>query len=96
MEIPYSFPYIEGIKLDYDSFLRRIYRYLWRTTENCGLTYAREIGYGDNPVANVNNVKMVNDMIKKAHRDFKMKKYRCVFYVGIIIIPQSENYMKEK
>ena len=31
----------------------------------------------------VNNVKMVNDMIKKAHRDFKMKKYRCVFYVGI-------------
>jgi WD40 repeat protein len=26
MEIPYSFPYIEGIKWDYDSFLRRIYK----------------------------------------------------------------------
>ena len=39
LEIPYSFPYIEGIRWDYDSFLRRIYRYLWRNTENCGLAY---------------------------------------------------------
>ena len=39
MEIPYSFPYIEGIRWDYDSFLRKIYRYLWRNTENCGLSY---------------------------------------------------------
>ena len=40
MEIPYSFPYIEGIRWDYDSFLRKIYRYLWRTNENCGLLYS--------------------------------------------------------
>ena len=42
MEIPYSFPYVEGIRWDYDSFLRKIYRYLWRTQENCGLLYSLE------------------------------------------------------
>ena len=47
MEIPYSFPYIEGIKWDYDSFFFIIYRYLWRTTENCGLLYSTEMGQGD-------------------------------------------------
>ena len=31
----------------------------------------------------VNNVKMVNDMIKKAHQEFKMKKFRCILLVGI-------------
>ena len=40
MEIPYSFPYVKGIRWDYDSFLRKIYRYLWRTTDSCGLLYA--------------------------------------------------------
>lgn len=40
MEIPYSFPYVQGIRWDYDSFLRKIYRYLWRTTDSCGLLYA--------------------------------------------------------
>ena len=59
MEIPYSFPYIEGIRWDYDSFLRRIYRYLWRTTENCGLIYSREMRIDGNPVNNVDNVKMI-------------------------------------
>ena len=75
MEIPYSFPYIEGIRWDYDSFLRRIYRYLWRTTENCGLTYAREIGYGDNPVANVNNVKMVLEVSEISGGKCSASKY---------------------
>ena len=36
VELPYSFPNIEGIKWDYDSFLTTIYRYLWRTKGNCG------------------------------------------------------------
>jgi len=75
MEIPYSFPYIEGIRWDYDSFLRRIYRYLWRTTENCGLTYAREIGYGDNPVANVDNVKMVLEVSEISGGKCSASKY---------------------
>ena len=39
MEIPYSFPYIEGIVWDYDSFLKKVYRYLWRTQGNCGLEF---------------------------------------------------------
>ena len=39
IELPYSFPEIKGIRWDYDSFLRRIYRYLWRTIGNCGLEY---------------------------------------------------------
>ena len=39
IELPYSFPEIKGIRWDYDSFLRKIYRYLWRTIGNCGLEY---------------------------------------------------------
>ena len=39
IELPYSFPNIEGIRWDYDLFLRKIYRYLWRTIGNCGLEY---------------------------------------------------------
>ena len=39
MELPYSFPEIEGIKWDYDSFLKKIYRFLWRTIGNCGLEF---------------------------------------------------------
>ena len=62
MEIPYSFPYIEGIRWDYDSFLRRIYRYLWRTTENCGLIYSREMRVDGNPVANVKMVLEVSEI----------------------------------
>ena len=39
IELPYSFPNIEGIRWDYDSFLRKIYRYLWRAQGNCGLEF---------------------------------------------------------
>ena len=39
VELPYSFPSIEGIRWDYDSFLTNIYRYLWRTQGNCGLEF---------------------------------------------------------
>ena len=42
MEIPYSFPYVEGIRWDYDSFLRKIYRYLWRTGKDCGFVFSLE------------------------------------------------------
>jgi len=59
MEIPYSFPYIEGIRWDYDSFLRRIYRYLWRTTENCGLIYSIEKFMGEKFG---DNAKMIMDV----------------------------------
>ena len=62
MEIPYSFPYIEGIRWDYDSFLRRIYRYLWRTTENCGLIYSSEMRIDGNPVDNVKMVLEVSEI----------------------------------
>ena len=44
MEIPYSFPYVEGIVWDYDSFLKKVYRHLWTTTQNCGLTSDSETG----------------------------------------------------
>ena len=37
MEIPYLFPHVKGIIWDYDSFLRKVYRNSWRTTEKCGL-----------------------------------------------------------
>ena len=47
MEIPYSFPYVEGIRWDYDSFLRKVYRYLWRNSENCGLTYLLANAYNN-------------------------------------------------
>ena len=39
LELPYSFPEVKGIRWDYDSFLRTIYRYLWRSIGNCGLEY---------------------------------------------------------
>ena len=31
----------------------------------------------------VNNVQMVNTMIKKAHHELSLKKFRCVFFIGI-------------
>ena len=37
IELPYSFPEIEGIRWDYDSFLKKISRYLWRNDKHCGL-----------------------------------------------------------
>jgi len=39
IELPYPFPEIKGIKWDYDSFLKKIYRYLWKSIGNCGLEY---------------------------------------------------------
>ena len=46
MEIPYSFPFIDGIRWDYDTFLRKVYRYLWRVSENCGLSYSSSLAGG--------------------------------------------------
>ena len=31
----------------------------------------------------VNNVQMVNKMIKIAHQELTLKKFRCVFFIGI-------------
>jgi hypothetical protein len=42
VELPYSFPNIDGIRWDYDSFLRKIYRYLWRTQKDCGFLFSLE------------------------------------------------------
>jgi len=53
VELPYSFPNIEGIRWDYDSFLRRIYRFLWRTEGNCGLEFEDLEG---NTKPNINNL----------------------------------------
>ena len=50
IELPYSFPNLEGIRWDYDSFLRRIYRSLWTIQSNCGLEF--EIMNRDGSVMN--------------------------------------------
>ena len=50
IELPYSFPNLEGIRWDYDSFLRRIYRSLWTIQSNCGLEF--EIKNRDGSVMN--------------------------------------------
>ena len=39
IELPISFPEIEGIRWDYDSFLKKISRNLWRNDRHCGLIY---------------------------------------------------------
>ena len=59
VELPYSFPDIEGIRWDYDMFLKNIYRYLWRTNMNCGLEYENS-----NQDGNVNN--KINESNSKA------------------------------
>ncbi len=50
IELPYSFPNLEGIRWDYDSFLRRIYRSIWTIQSNCGLEF--EIKNRDGSVMN--------------------------------------------
>ena len=42
VELPYSFPDIDGIRWDYDKFLEKIYRHLWKATENCGLKFENQ------------------------------------------------------
>ena len=63
VELPYSFPYIEGIRWDYDSFLTNIYRYLWRTQGNCGLEFE-----------NLNTEVSINEQITKELNKDKEKK----------------------
>ena len=63
VELPYSFPYIEGIRWDYDSFLTNIYRYLWRTQGNCGLEFE-----------NLNTEVSINEQITKELNKEKEKK----------------------
>ena len=63
VELPYSFPNIEGIRWDYDSFLTYIYRYLWRTEGNCGLEF--EI---------LNSQVSINEQISKELNKDKEKK----------------------
>ena len=45
----------------------------------------------------VNDVQMVNKMIKAAHHEFNMKKFRCISYIGIagvIITLMILNFVK--
>ena len=64
VELPYSFPNIEGIRWDYDSFLRSIYRYLWRTQTNCGLEFT-----------NMNNEETIINQISKDVNAGNEKKF---------------------
>ena len=59
VELPYSFPNIEGIRWDYDSFLRQIYRYLWRNQGNCGLEFEN---LNENPNPNIKD--QINEEVK--------------------------------
>ena len=63
VELPYSFPNIEGIRWDYDSFLTNIYRYLWRTQGNCGLEFE-----------NLNPEESISEQISKDLNKGKEKK----------------------
>ena len=98
MEIPYSFPYIEGIKWDYDSFLRRIYRHLWRTTENCGLLYTTEMGGGD---SQLDKAKMIFDVSQISGGKCSSSKFDYSFNMklkltGGEIYDQIKNSKKDK
>ena len=64
VELPYSFPNIEGIRWDYDSFLKSIYRYLWRTQTNCGLE-----------LTNMNNEESIINQISKDANAGNEKKF---------------------
>ena len=64
VELPYSFPNIEGIRWDYDSFLKSIYRYLWRTQTNCGLEFT-----------NMNNDVSISNQISKDANAGNEKKF---------------------
>ena len=76
MEIPYSFPYIEGIVWDYDSFLKKVYRYLWRTTEKCGLISNSETG---RVPLKENNEKMIFEISEISGGKCFSSKYDYVF-----------------
>ena len=76
MEIPYSFPYIEGIVWDYDSFLKKVYRYLWRTTEKCGLISNSETG---TVPLKENNEKMIFEISEISGGKCFSSKYDYVF-----------------
>ena len=76
MEIPYTFPYIEGIVWDYDSFLKKVYRYLWRTTENCGLTSDSETG---GKLPSQKNEKMIFEVSEISGGQCFSSKYDYVF-----------------
>ena len=73
IELPYSFPNIEGIRWDYDSFLTKIYRYLWRTKGNCGLE-----------LQPLNNDQSINSQIEKDLNQDKEKKSEIVANINKI------------
>ena len=63
IELPYSFPIIEGIRWDYDSFLTKVYRHLWRTNGDCGLL-----------LENMNQDNNINNQIKEELKKSNEKK----------------------
>ena len=89
MEIPYSFPNVEGIVWDYDSFLKKVYRYLWRTTENCGLIDSVKGGVG----LNENDEKMVFEVGEISGGKCFASKYDYVFNMKLKL--NSGKYYEE-
>ena len=90
MEIPYSFPMVEGIVWDYDSFLRKVYRYLWRTTEDCGWASAKE--EGEAPTQN-NNEKMIFEVSEISGGQCYSSKYDYAFNMKLKL--NSGEYYQE-
>ena len=80
IELPYSFPEIEGIKWDYDSFLRKIYRYLWRTVGNCGLEF--EVNNQSNQISE-SKIDIISDVIEIYGGKCNSSKYEYNFEMKI-------------
>ena len=70
IELPYSFPEIEGIKWDYDSFLKKISRYLWINDRHCGLVNIFD--------SNANNI---NSQVSNNQNNIKESKAEMTFDV---------------
>ena len=83
IELPYSFPEIKGIKWDYDSFLRKIYRYLWRTVGNCGIEFKV-----NNQISQISESKMdiISDVIEIYGGKCNSSKYEYNFEMKIQLI----------
>jgi len=80
IELPYTFPEIKGIKWDYDSFLRKIYRYLWRTAGNCGLEL--EVNNQSNQISE-SKLDFISDVIEIYQGKCNSSKYEYNFEMKI-------------
>ena len=90
MEIPYLFPLVKGIIWDYDSFLRNVYRYSWRTEEKCG--FASNFKTGDISLLQKNE-QMIFEIIGISEGKCYSSKYDYGFNMKLKII--SGDYFQE-